>query len=171
MSLARVFRTTQERRAITLAAIILLQALCALFFIGDVVADIGTGGRLDEIHLALEAVAAVALLGGMVFLMRELRRMRDQMARMDTGLRVARGEVANLVDGFFDSWKLTPSERDVALLILKGLDNDSIAALRGTAPGTVRAQSARIYAKAGVDGRAQLFSVFMEELFGDGPAA
>ena len=36
--------------------------------------------------------------------------------------------------------------------------------MRGTAPGTVRAQCTSIYAKAGVDGRAQLFSVFMEEL-------
>lgn len=36
--------------------------------------------------------------------------------------------------------------------------------MRGTAPGTVRAQCTAVYGKAGVDGRAQLFSVFMEEL-------
>jgi len=32
----------------------------------------------------------------------------------------------------------------------------------------VRAQCAKIYAKAGVDGRSQLLSVFLEELFAQG---
>jgi len=72
--------------------------------------------------------------------------------------------MAAVIEGFFDKWALTPSERDVALLVLKGIDNETIASLRGTAPGTVRAQCARIYQKADVDGRAQLFSVFLEEL-------
>ena len=86
---------------------------------------------------------------------------------MDLGIRAARGDMASLISGFFDRWGLTPSEREVALLILKGFGNEAIAGLRGVAVGTVRAQSARIYAKAGVDGRAQLFSVFMEELLAD----
>jgi DNA-binding CsgD family transcriptional regulator len=36
--------------------------------------------------------------------------------------------------------------------------------MRGTAQGTVRAQCTTLYAKAGVEGRAQLLSIFMEEL-------
>ena len=159
-----------ERPALVLAAIILLQALCALFFIGDVIADLSHGNRLDDLHLALEALAAVALTGGVVYLMLELRALLRRVVSMDAGLRAARGEMAELIGGFFDRWGLTPSERDVALLILKGFDNEAIARLRGTAAGTVRAQSTRAYAKAGVDNRAQLLSVFMEELLvGDGP--
>ena len=72
--------------------------------------------------------------------------------------------MTTLIETFFDQWRLTPSEREVALLILKGINNDSIARVRGTAPGTVRAQCTQIYAKAEVDGRAQLLSIFMEEL-------
>ena len=53
------------------------------------------------------------------------------------------------------------------MLILKGFDNDTIAEFRGTAVGTIRAQSTRVYAKAGVDGRAQLFSILLEELLAD----
>ena len=89
---------------------------------------------------------------------------------MESGLRAARGEMADLIDAFFTDWGLTPSEREVALYILKGFDNSAIAKLRGAAQGTVRAQTAKIYAKAGVASRAELISLFMEELLA-GPAS
>ena len=154
----------RERRAIVLAAIIVLQALCAVFFIGDVIVDLSQGDHLDDQHLVLEAFAAVALIAGVIYLMRELRDLLNRMAAMEHGIRAARGEMASLIDSFFDQWRLTPSEREIALLVLKGIDNESIAQMRGTASGTVRAQCTQIYAKAEVDGRAQLLSIFMEEL-------
>ncbi len=153
-----------ERRAIALAAVIVLQALTALFFLYDVISDLLHDGSLDEIHMWIEAVASLALLGGVAFLMVELRRVMNRLALLDRSMRAARGEMADVIDGFFTDWGLTPSERDVALMVLKGIDNEAIAQMRGTAPGTVRAQCTAIYGKAGVDGRAQLFSVFMEEL-------
>jgi len=154
----------RERRAVALAALILLQALCAMFFIGDVVIDLGQGDHLDDLHLILEAIAALALSAGVIYLMRELRDLNNRMAAMELGIRAARGDMSNLIDAFFDQWRLTPSEREIALMVLKGIDNDSIAKMRGTAQSTVRAQCTRIYAKAQVDGRAQLLSIFMEEL-------
>lgn len=147
-----------------LAALILTQALCAMFFIGDVIVDLSQGDHLDDLHMILEVVAALALSAGVIYLMRELRDLTNRMAAMELGIRAARGEMANLISAFFDQWRLTPSEREIALLVLKGIDNDSIARMRGTAPGTVRAQCTGIYAKAQVDGRAQLLSIFMEEL-------
>jgi DNA-binding CsgD family transcriptional regulator len=153
-----------ERRAMMLAAVILLQAVTALFFLADVVADLLHDGKFDDIHMWLELVATVALSGGVVFLMVELRRVMTRLATLDRSMRAAQGEMAEVIDTFFTDWGLTPAERDVALMILKGIDNDAIAQMRGTAPGTVRAQATAIYTKAGIDGRAQLFSVFMEEL-------
>ena len=147
-----------------LAALILLQALCAMFFIGDVVIDLSQGDHLDDLHLILEAIAALALSAGVIYLMRELRDLINRMAAMELGIRAARGDMSDLIDTFFDQWRLTPSEREIALMVLKGIDNDSIAKMRGTAQSTVRAQCTRIYAKAQVDGRAQLLSIFMEEL-------
>ncbi|AUH34832.1 helix-turn-helix transcriptional regulator [Paracoccus tegillarcae] len=156
-----------ERRAATLAALIVVLALCAAFFIGDVIGDL----RRDGVgwHISLELFTTAALGTGVVLLMIELRDMLRRMDSLDRGIRAARGEMAKLIDSFFQGWGLTPSERDVGLLILKGFDNEAIAGLRGVAVGTVRAQSARIYAKAGVDGRAQLFSIFMEELLAEPP--
>lgn len=153
----------QRRRIVTLTVLIVVQALCALFFVIDVASDFherDDGGM----HLELEALAALVLVAGVVLMLFELRDMLRRIEAMDRGLRAARGDMAELIDRFFGRWGLTPSEREVAMLVLKGFDNESIAGLRGVASGTVRAQTARVYAKAGVEGRAQLFSVFMEEL-------
>lgn len=155
---------TEERRATILAGLILLQAVCALFFTVDVIEDYRHDGQLDGPHMILESIAAVALIGGVIFLMVELRRLLQRMAVMQTGLEVARGNLADVIDAFFEEWQLTNAERDVALMILKGFDNEAIAGLRHTAAGTVRAQATNIYAKSATDGRAQFISLFMEEL-------
>lgn len=156
-----------ERRAAILAWMIVLQGLCALFFIGDVLADLRAGVADEGAHLWLEASVALVLCIGLGVLMYELRQLLMRMERVTTSLRAARGEMAEVIEGFFADWGLTPAEREVALMILKGLDNDSIATVRGRAAGTVRAQSAAIYAKAGVDGRTQFLSLFMEELLAE----
>jgi DNA-binding CsgD family transcriptional regulator len=147
-----------------LAGIIIMQALCALFFIGDVIADVRDGEHLDDLHLGLEAFAAIALIAGVLFLMLELRRLLMRMSDMDTGLKVARGQMAEVMNCFFDEWNLTQAERDVALMILKGLDNETIAQVRSTAQGTVRAQTTSIYSKSNTQGRSQFVSLFVEEL-------
>lgn len=156
-----------RRRALALAALILVQAACAAFFVGDVIIDFEISDTDDRGHVWFEGIVTAALAAGIVLQMIELRHLMRQMERAETGIRAARGEMHDLVQQFFDTWGLTPAERDVAMLILKGIDNETIATLRGTAAGTVRAQSTAIYAKAGVDGRAQLLSLFMEELFAE----
>ncbi len=64
----------------------------------------------------------------------------------------------------FADWGLTSAERDVALFAIKGMSTQEIASLRGTAGGTVKAQTNAIYRKAGVNGRSQLLSLFIEDL-------
>lgn len=51
---------------------------------------------------------------------------------------------------------LSPAEREVALLLLQGRDNASIARLRGTAVRTIANQVASIFAKLGVHSRSEL---------------
>jgi DNA-binding CsgD family transcriptional regulator len=76
--------------------------------------------------------------------------------------------LADVIAAQFTDWGLTPAERDVGFLALKGLDVAEIAELRGRAAGTVRAQLTRIYSKAGVSGRAQFAAYFVEDLLGEG---
>ncbi|MFN3578474.1 MAG: helix-turn-helix transcriptional regulator, partial [Tabrizicola sp.] len=56
---------------------------------------------------------------------------------------------------------------DVALFAIKGMSTAEIAQLRSTSEGTVKAQTNAIYRKAGVTGRPQLLSLFIEDLMRD----
>ncbi|MGV6847639.1 MAG: helix-turn-helix transcriptional regulator [Marinibacterium sp.] len=158
-------------RARWLAAIIILQTICAAFFVGDVVGDLRVGGVVTDAHNLLESLAAAALVAGVVALMLQLRQLLGRMRSLRAGLNLAQGRFSEVLMAFFDEWNLTDAEREVALLILKGLDNKTIAQVRKTAEGTVRAQATRVYAKSGSDGRAQFVSLFVEELMSEDPKA
>lgn len=151
-----------------------LQAACALFFLLDALADwidALRGVALLDTRIA-EILIVAALIFGLALTMREIRRLLRRQKRMGQQLQAASGAFAQLLDEHFDEWALTPSERDVALLAIKGLSIAEMAALRSTKEGTIKSQCNAIYRKAGVSGRLQLLSLFVEELVADGmPAA
>ena len=53
-----------------------------------------------------------------------------------------------LIDKQFADWSLTMSEKEVALLLLKGLSHKEIADIRKTSEKTVRQQAGQVYEKA-----------------------
>ena len=152
-----------------LPALLVVQALCALVFLSDIVASVL--GLPPIPWAAREAIEIGAILGlllgsalGGIALRRSLRRTAD----MEDRLRAASGAFHELLMDRFDDWALTPAERDVALFVVKGCTTAEIAGLRGTSEGTVKAQTAAIYRKAGVTGRPGLLSLFIEQLM-EGP--
>jgi DNA-binding CsgD family transcriptional regulator len=149
-------------RAGALAALLAVQALCAVFFVADVVADFRLAGWIS--HTVFEALIAFALFAGVAICALELRRVVEEMRRADAAVSAASGALAEVIGARFASWGLTAAEADVALFALKGFDTSEIADLRGAAAGTVRAQLARVYAKAGVSNRASLIALFLEDL-------
>lgn len=156
-------------RRLALSGLLVLQVGAAAFFAFDIVADIAGWEDLSRgaTHLLLEAMAVVGLIAGLWATGREMRRMRRRQRRIEAQLRVASGAFLELLEEHFERWSLTPSERDVALLSIKGLSIAEIAAVRRTREGTVKAQCNAIYGKAGVSGRQQLLSLFIEELMGE----
>lgn len=68
------------------------------------------------------------------------------------------------VDGRFAAWGLTPTERDVALRLLKGHSHKQIAFETGRSERTVRQHAVSIYQKSGLAGRAELSAFFLEDL-------
>lgn len=64
----------------------------------------------------------------------------------------------------FDEWDLTPSEREVALLLLKGYGHKQVAALTNRGERTVRQHAVSVYSKSGQGGRAELAAFFLEGL-------
>lgn len=151
-------------------AIFAVQALCAVVFVSDILLSVlripvdpvpWRYRELMEIGAALGLILGVGL--GAIVLRASLQRTR----KVERALRAASGAFMELVNDRFDAWGLTPAERDVALFALKGLSLAEIAALRQTSEGTVKAQTNAIYRKAGVSGRPQLLSLFVEDLMGD----
>jgi len=90
-------------------------------------------------------------------LSRELSKWKSENSSFTQGL-------AHNIDLQLGAWKLTPAEKDVALMMLKGLSTKEIAELRGSAEKTVRLQSSAIYAKSGLSSRAQFVAYFIEDL-------
>jgi DNA-binding CsgD family transcriptional regulator len=96
-----------------------------------------------------------------------LRQALIERNRAEARLRRASGAFMDLLQERFETWGLTPSERDVALFAIKGMSTAEIAVLRSTSEGTVKAQTNAIYRKAGVTGRPQLLSLFIDDLIED----
>ncbi|MEO1308748.1 MAG: helix-turn-helix transcriptional regulator, partial [Pseudomonadota bacterium] len=116
----------------------------------------------------IEIGAALGLIIGVVVGAMLLRASNRRSDKIESQLRAASGAFMELLEDRFDEWGLTPAERDVALFAIKGLSTQDIASVRATSEGTVKAQTNAIYRKAGVTGRPQLLSVFIDELI-EGP--
>lgn len=69
------------------------------------------------------------------------------------------------LDRQFESWGMTAAEREVGLMILKGMSHKEIATLRATSDATVRQQAQAIYRKAGLPGKTAFTAYFLEDLF------
>lgn len=149
-----------------------LQVVCASLVAFDILASIlGIGGPIPwSLHELIELSAALGLLIGIAMGGLALRAALRRTKRAEDRLRDASTAFHEVMEARFAEWGLTPAERDVALFALKGMSTAEIAGLRATSEGTVKAQSAAIYRKAGVANRAQLISVFVDHLI-DGPPA
>lgn len=164
MNLPRFLRDEGRRHSAALAVVVLIQSVATLFFVADALTDVTVTGL--GVETLFEGFVALALALGVVAGGWQLRRTLEAMQAQGRALDVARGALSEVIAVQFSRWGLTPAERDVGLFALKGLDVAEIAGLRGAAPGTVRAQLTRIYAKAGVSGRAQFAALFVEDLLG-----
>ena len=148
--------------------LLVVQALCAAFFLTDAILDWTGGESAGFRHLhGFELVLSLALMGGLAATVALIRTQGRRVLEMQRQLGVAQGAFAQIINAQFNEWKLSDAERDVALLTIKGLSIAEIADLRQTKEGTIKAQSAAIYRKADVSGRLQLLSFFVEELLSD----
>ncbi|MDA4844850.1 helix-turn-helix transcriptional regulator [Hoeflea poritis] len=96
----------------------------------------------------------------------QLEMARGQLARFDTQSQIIARQYRAVMQQQFDAWRLTASEQDVVLMLLKGLSFREIAKLRETREKTVRQQASSVYQKAGVGSRTELAAWFFDDLLG-----
>jgi DNA-binding CsgD family transcriptional regulator len=134
---------------------------------------------VGELLLELVGMLPVVLTSvGVVLLFRITSRQREEHIQVIRDLELARvqgqrwrNEARSYLNGLgeaieaqFSRWSLTEAEREVALLLLKGLSHQEIAAVRAVSERTVREQARAVYSKAGLTGRAALSAFFLEDL-------
>jgi DNA-binding CsgD family transcriptional regulator len=160
-------------------------ALVALLAIVDLAGDLRRG--TTPTHVGIEGTVALVGLAGIVWAWARFRgfsleaaSLRRQARDLEEHLSVSRSEArrwqaqaADLISGLsaaidqqLDRWNLSSAEKEIALLLLKGLSHKEIAAVRNVSEATVRQQAAAIYRKAGLSGRRDLAAFFLEDLLG-----
>ncbi len=91
----------------------------------------------------------------------------ERSAERDAWRASAEAALAGLgkaIDERFSAWGLTPVEREIALLVLKGRSHKQIAYATGRSERTVRQHAVAVYHKSGLNGRAELAAFFLEDI-------
>ena len=99
-----------------------------------------------------------------VELRRSLVARREERDEWKNSARLALEGLGEAVDAQFRAWELTPAEREVALLLLKGYSHKQVAQATGRSERTARQHATSVYHKAGLAGRAELAAYFLEDL-------
>lgn len=133
---------------------------------------------LDLLLELIEIVPIVLTSVGVVLLSRVSSRQHDEHLKVIRDLELARAQgqrwraesrshlngLGQAIETQFSRWNLTEAEREVALLLIKGLSHKEIATVRAVSERTVREQARSIYSKAGLTGRTALSAFFLEDL-------
>jgi DNA-binding CsgD family transcriptional regulator len=151
-------------------------------------AGIVAGGAVDLVldapadwlsaHVVYEVILIIGALAASVWLWRGWHRAAESAATLRRSLAERQSErdawrarahqaldgLGHAVEDQFVAWGLTPTERQVALLLLQGHGHKRIAASTGRSERTVRQHAVSIYRKAGLGGRAELAAFFLADL-------
>ncbi len=150
----------------TLAASFAVLLACQAILILDVLGD-AYGIDILPWHFELETIELLIIGGQTLSLIAigwTLAAFWREHGRYREVVRTASGQLLETINRRFDVWGLTESEREVALLLIKGLSVGEIARARNSRPGTVKSQSNAVYRKAGLRGRCELAAYFVEDL-------
>lgn len=143
--------------------LIAVQGFCAAIFASDAISDLFYKSDQDW-HDAIEIIASVGLVLAMGLEARNLFDLLQRKSNLERTLKSASMAVHAVIESKFSEWSFSPSERDVAGLLVKGLSTAEIAKVRGTAEGTVKAQLNAIYRKADARSRSDLMSQILDAM-------
>ncbi len=155
---------------------LIVLSVFALFFITDIYFDVRAHVPLfhiwHEIALFFLAIGAIAWQIKIIFkknnhihsLHGELLEAKASYQEWKQKTHASAQEIRDLIDKQFVLWQLSHSEKDVALLLIKGLSMKEIATIRNTHEKTVRQQATALYKKSNLSGRQELAAFFLEDI-------
>lgn len=131
----------------------------------------------NALHMGVDAVVVLVSFGGVAYLVwqnyrkrQEIEALHDQLnhshariSDLHKKLQQASKGYADVIQEQMEAWEFSPTEKEVAMLLLKGLSFEEIAAIRSTKEKTVRQQAIAIYRKSGLNGRHAFAAWFFED--------
>lgn len=155
---------------------IALLGISGFMNLADFISDIQEDGHsvlylLQEVFVVIASFGGIAYLLWIVFLRTKemdeikarLQTANHNLAQSDEKLKAISRQYREVISQQLIDWELTPSETDVAMLLLKGLSFEEIAGVRETKEKTVRQQATAIYRKSGLNGRHEFAAWFFED--------
>ncbi len=136
----------------------------ALFLIYDLITDASLGEEFASTHFIIESVVFFFVLTVLIISLRDIANLRTQLQQEERRNKMLAGELAAVIEEQMSEWKLTPSERKIACMIVKGYRFAEIAELRQVKENTTRLQATALHAKAGVNGRAEFVAKIIHHL-------
>ncbi|MGE3608625.1 MAG: helix-turn-helix transcriptional regulator [Bacteriovoracaceae bacterium] len=155
---------------------VVLLFIFSFFFLVDVVVDLREG--IPFSHVLHEVLLVLAGIAAIIWQLRVIWSKEKRIDNLNTELLETKkeyqdwkekshrnaSEIRNLIDEQFEKWQLSLSEKEVALLLIKGFSMKEIADLRQTQEKTVRQQATAIYRKSALSGRQELAAFFLEDI-------
>lgn len=171
MKMSKFSLESLANRGTLFAVFVVLVLLSSLF---DLVGEFASGERLtemvDDVLMFVFGAAILTLLCSDYFRqkksLQELKRQLETVrGRLDDNDRLIGNQFRAVMQRQFDAWRLTPTEQEVALSLIKGLSFREVAQIRQTREKTARQHATNVYRKAGLSGRHELAGWFFEDLF------
>lgn len=171
----------QENRIKIITFVILL--FISIFALVDIIVDSREGLSLS--HMIHEAALWLFSLLGAIYQFRIIKWQNEKMGdfkekirqldEQNTSLKKAQenfekkishisNEFLSHIDEQFNAWNFSAAEKEIALLLIKGLSMKEIADIRGSNENTVRQQASQIYKKSSLAGRMELSAFFLDDL-------
>jgi len=155
---------------------VFLYSCFTLFFLVDLTGDLRD--HLPVHHIWHEVIMFLMAAGGLIWQILHIRKKNQTIFNIQNELletkksylewkeksKSSASEIRTMIDQQFSLWQLSNSEKDVALLLIKGLSMKEIAEIRKTQEKTVRQQARTIYQKSGLSGRHELSAFFLEDI-------
>ena len=89
---------------------------------------------------------------------------RQELSNSKERLYELKQDFLKIIDDQFNNWGFSPVEKEIGLLIIKGLSFEEIAEIRQTSSKTARKQAVSIYAKSKLKNRNEFAAWFLEDL-------
>ncbi|TGL80018.1 helix-turn-helix transcriptional regulator [Leptospira yasudae] len=164
----------QEKRFYFFSLYVFLILLWILEEILTFAFDINWIERSQAYFTSIEAAFGLLSIVGIFFLFQEIRHTQADIESAKVAIEGLKNKNQLLVhtnQSFWESlqrqleeWDLTDKEKEIALLLLRGMSNHQIAAIRGKSLKTIENQTFSIYQKSGTTGKLEFIAYFISPL-------